>query len=150
MLWVCVCMLALVIRHANPIFSAKSCIVSCGLSGCTVFFPITSQTARFSKKKKKSVANKICVPILSTSFVWNFLFLRRIQRDFVINVRTSSCEVPLFMSDFNETWNFQTDFRNTVKHQISWKSAQWEPTFSMRTDRHDEVSSRFSQFCERA
>ena len=26
----------------------------------------------------------------------------------------------------------------------------WEPGCSMRTDRHYEASSRFSQFCERA
>jgi len=37
------------------------------------------------------------------------------------------------------------------KYQISWKSVQWEPSYSMwtdgRTDRHDEANSLFSQFC---
>jgi hypothetical protein len=33
---------------------------------------------------------------------------------------------------------------------ISRKSVQWQPTCFVRTDRHDEANSRFSQFCDRA
>jgi hypothetical protein len=41
---------------------------------------------------------------------------------------------------------------------MSWKPIQWEPSYSMRTDRrtdgrmdkHDEANTRFSQSCERA
>jgi hypothetical protein len=62
-----------------------------------------------------------------------FLILRRIQRDIVINVHRSACEVPLLLSDFNETWVFSTDFRNILRNQISWKSVQWE-SCSVRTD----------------
>jgi len=65
-----------------------------------------------------------------------------------------SVHCPLFLSDFNDTWIFSTYFRNTLKYQISWKSVEWEPSCSMRTDGqtdgHNEANSRFSQFCERA
>jgi hypothetical protein len=42
----------------------------------------------------------------------------------------------------------QQIFKKILKYQIPWKSAQWEPSYSMRTDRHDVANSRFSQYCE--
>jgi hypothetical protein len=37
-------------------------------------------------------------------------------------------------------------FEKILKWEISWKSVQREPSCSMRTDRHDEGNSRFSQY----
>jgi len=71
-------------------------------------------------------------------------------------------EYLLFLSDFNKTWIFLVDFQKLFKYQISWTFVQWEPSYSMHTDRerggererererNDETNSHFSQFYEYA
>jgi hypothetical protein len=138
--------------------------VNCDLPRSTIFFHIIKWTARFSKK----LMNIKCVFLVSLRILSEiFSILRRTERDVVIYIyiytyiyiyiyiyigRHVKC--PLFLSDFNETWIFSTDFRKIVKYQIPWKHAQWQPRCSMRTDgrtdRHDEANSRLSQFFERA
>jgi hypothetical protein len=79
--------------------------------------------------------------------------LRITKRDMIKHLRRYSCKYSLFLSGVNKTWIFWTDLRKTLKYQISWNSAQWEPSCFMRTYRqtyrHDETNSRFSRFCER-
>ena len=56
---------------------------------------------------------------------------------------------PLFLSDFNETWIFWTNFR-ILKNQISLNSVQWEPSCCTRAYGCDGNNRSFSSFCERA
>jgi len=92
---------ALGIKHAISI----SHIIICGVPGSTIYF-YDIQTARFSKKKLLNI-KCVRVLILSTTFVRN---TRRSKRDMIKNVSSSSCKIPLFFSDFNET--FQDIFKN--------------------------------------
>jgi len=70
-----------------------------------------------------------------------FLVIRRTERDIIKNVHWPSYKVPLFLSDFNESWTFSTDFRKIPKYISLWKSVKCEPSWSMRTDgRTDRLS----------
>ena len=50
------------------------------------------------------------------------------SNDIIINIHRSSCKVALFLSGFNGTWNFWTNFRKIFKYQISWTSYNLELT----------------------
>jgi hypothetical protein len=124
-------------------------IVICGLPRLTIFFHIISQTAQLKKK----LLNTKCVFWFSLQILSEtFIILRRNERDMIKNVHWTSCTVPfilvqypLFLSDFNETWIFSTDFRKILKYQISWKSVRWEPSCSMGMDeRTDMTKLRFA------
>jgi hypothetical protein len=96
------------------------------------------------------------VLIFSTDLSETILSLKRIQRDIITNVHTSSCKVPLLLSEFNLTFFFGGEglqkSSNTKFHENP--DIQAERQTNGRTDeltkRQDEVSTKFSQFYERA
>ena len=63
-----------------------------------------------------------------------FLILRRIERDVIINLPSSSCKVRAILVRFD--WNFDIldRFSKKLKYKISWKSARRERSCSMRMD----------------
>ena len=83
-----------------------------------------------------------------------FLIVRKSQRDIAINVKSLHVKYPLFLWDFNETWIFSTPFRKKSSkirfYQNPSSGSRVVPCGQTDrcTDRHDEVNSRFSLFCE--
>ena len=59
--------------------------------------------------EKKFIEHKMYVLVFCTVLPETFLILRT-ERDTIKNVYWSSCEVPLFLPDFNETSISATDF----------------------------------------
>jgi len=74
-LWVCVCIIILVI------FSAPYYIVTCSPSGCTIPFHIISQKIWFSKKKIIEWKMRVLFSLQLLSEI--FFILRRIKRDII-------------------------------------------------------------------
>ena len=126
-------------------------IVVCGLSGCTIFLCIVSETAPFLGGK--NLLNIKCVFWFSLQYLLEiFLIVWRIQWDIIRNVHKSSCKELVILVRFERNLNFfHKCFKNT---QISnlMKICPMELSCSMwkdrQTDRHDEANSCFSQFCE--
>jgi hypothetical protein len=53
---------------------------------------------------------------------------------------------PSFLSDFNETWIFDTHFGRILKYNVSWQSVQWKQRCSMRTDGRKDMTRLIAPF----
>jgi hypothetical protein len=75
--------------------------------------------------------------------------LRGIQRDIIINACWSSCKVPVVLSDFNAALISLQIFEKYANIKFYENKSSWSRVVPCgRTDRHDEVNSRLSQFYE--
>jgi hypothetical protein len=85
---------------------------------------------------EKFIEYKMCVLIFSTTFVQKISHSKNnsLRHDYkytyILHV-----SYPLFLSDFNKTLILLTDFQEVLTHKISCKFVQWEPSYSMRTNR---------------
>ena len=52
----------------------------------------------------------MCVLIFSTTFIWNISYSKNLAIYDQICIICLHVKYPLFVSDFNETWIFCTDF----------------------------------------
>ena len=95
-----------------------SCNVVCGLSGSTKFFYIENML-RFS--------------LTHLSETFQFLILRRNDRDVIKYVYWSSREVPLFLPDFNELGRCRQSLETYSVLNLT-KIRPAELSFSMRTN----------------
>ena len=72
-----------------------------------------------------------------------FLILRRNERDMIKMFIGRREKCPSFLSAFSKTLIVSTDFRKILKYKISWKSVQWKPSCSMRTERRTDMTNFF-------
>ena len=108
----CVCSrVALLIWHAPLLHIASSL--------AALHFSAFSHTRHDCRKKR--LLNIKCVFWLALQRLCaSFLILRRIQRDIVVNVKTSPCKVPVILVGFQWNWNFLDRFSkksNIRSHQ---------------------------------
>jgi hypothetical protein len=97
---------ALVIRHTNACAVVKCHLWPVWL--CHIFLHYFIFDTIFGKKKVTE--HKMCVLLFSTTFIWIFLILTRIQQDIIISVHTSVCKVPVILAKCQWNFNFPDGF----------------------------------------
>jgi len=131
----------LVIQH--PIHMHH--IVTCALSGCSIFFSNFINGTIFEGKKRYWTQNVRSDFLYN--FVWNISHYKkkwaRYDKKF-ISVSMQSTRYSCV--DFNGTWIFSTDFRKILKYQNSWKFVKWEPSCSTQTDRRTHTKKLIVAF----
>ena len=113
--------------------SMRLIILSCGLCSSNIFFHIISQKARFSKKKNYLTWN-VCFYFIYNLCLKHFSFYEEMSEIWSGMYIRFHGKCQLFLSDLNENWICSTDFLKLLKYEISWKSVEWEPSCSQRTD----------------
>ena len=143
-------------KKKYPVWNAHAPYCQCGLPALQYFSAFSLKGHDFRRKKK--VLGTKCVFWFSLQGLFEtFLILRRTERDMIKMFIGLHEKCPLFLSDFNETWIFSTDFRKNPQTSNFMKIRPVGAELLLehgqtdgQTDEHDEANSRFSQFCERA
>jgi len=78
------------------------------------------------------------------AFSETFFILRRIEGDMIINYIGLHVKYPLFLSDFNETWNFLSEFRKI--HNIKFHKNPSSGSVLFHADGRTDVTKFFRNF----
>jgi hypothetical protein len=81
---------------------------------------------------KSVTEHKMCVWILSPTFVWNISHTTK--NSAICCHKCIYVARLLFFPDFNDVWIFSINFRKIIKCHISWKPFQWKPSSSLRME----------------
>jgi hypothetical protein len=117
--WVCVCSLCYPPRKSNA------------CSALPYFFTLSHKRHSF---RKNVIGHKRCILILPTIFVKNISHCKNNSARYHHKCTGPHVKCPLILSKSNETWIFSPNFQTILKYQISWRSVQWQPSYSTRTD----------------
>jgi hypothetical protein len=94
-LCVCMCMcVALVIQHVKRM---SLIVLSYMICSVVQYFSEISDQGMILRKVTEHI---MCVLIFPSNLFKTFASLRRNQRDFIINIKMSSCKIPLSVAKF--------------------------------------------------
>ena len=141
--WLCACRLRYTMCSAHTPYCHlwSACI-------CNIFPPYLINGTSFLKKQ---LLNRKCVLCFFSKFCVKYVILRRAERDMIKTVYWSSCEISIIVIRFQWNLNFLGVFSiNTQTSNFTNFHSLGANLFhvEMRTDRHDEANSRFTQNCE--
>jgi hypothetical protein len=116
-------------------------IVVCVLPGCAYLTTLPHKRHEF---RRTVIVYKMCVMIFYATLVWTIShFKKNGERDMIKNVHWSSCTVRVILARLE--WKLNFLYRFSKNTQIS-SFIKMRVVLCGRTNRHDEASSRFSQF----
>ena len=128
------------------------CVLSAVVCLTLQYFSTLSHTQTRFSGKKGAIKHEMYVLIFCTTLVWNISQSKKNSARFLPKCTKVYMQGPLYSCHVLMKHEFSRHrfSKNTQIWTFGSKSAQWEPSCSMRTDRHDEANNRFSEFCKRA